>query len=272
MTRHGSSSLQSLDSLLSGENRVLIAAAYEGVLCPSANPPWDECVAPAMLEILRELAESPRAVLAIVSGRPHGDLARRLRLPAILAGNDGLEIRGPNIDFAHPEARRLRPQLESACNDVGAAISRWRAAWVEDKGLSATVHYRNVDPREQHQVVLAIRKSVSPYGGSLGMRSGNKCMEIHPRVHWDRGSALNYIKVKTGISAPCISIGADRADEAMFAANRNGFNLRVGRASDRAAMFVADASEAALLLARVLDAVGVRQASGGGGLLRAACV
>jgi trehalose 6-phosphate phosphatase len=272
MISHALSSLPTLDRILSGENRILIAAGFDGVLCSATHGPLYASVERSTLELLRQLAESPRIILAILSGRAIEDLAARLRLPAVFAGNDGLAIRAQNFDFVHPEARRLRPVLESACSDIATALAAWPSAWVQDRQYTATVHYGDVDVREQHQVVIAIRKSMARYAGLVGMRAGSKCMDLRPRIPWNRGSALNYIKVKTGISDSCICIGSDRADEAMLGANRTELNVQVGAGTNRAGLFISDWPDVKRLLARVLDFAGSRQASGAGRLLQAACV
>jgi trehalose 6-phosphate phosphatase len=260
------------DRISPGEDRLMVAAAFDGALTRFTRWPEDSYVPPPTLEVLRELMESGRVTVAIFSGRRVDDLASKLRLPAILAGNDGLEIRGEGVEFTHPTAMHLRPELAAACRDLAAVVTQWPGAWIEDKGLTAAVHYRSVDVADQHQVVLAVRRTMAPYAGALGMRAGAKSMEIRPRTGWDRGSALTYIKVKTGIAGPCIAIGSDRADEALFRANKGELNVRVGEGPSQAGVFVADALEAGRFLSSLLDGLSSREAGGGGQLLRAACV
>jgi trehalose 6-phosphate phosphatase len=256
MSRHCLSDLARLDDALLGASRVLIATDFDGTLCSIRATPREVAVSSAMAGLLRRLDACDRIVLAVISGRALADVAGRLSLRAIFAGNHGLEILGPGIEFRHPEAARLRPELEAARLELMDVASQWTGAWVEDKGLTLTLHYRNVDPAAQQVLLFAARGRMSRFSSELGMRAGRKALEIHPRIGWDKGSALQYIQLKTGVSSPSVAIGDDRTDEAMFRANRGGFNIRVGRAANTLAdHYVSAPTEVALLFEHILGVV-----------------
>jgi trehalose 6-phosphate phosphatase len=123
-------------------------------------------------------------------------------------------------------------------------IPRWPGAWVEDKGLSATLHYRNVDTPLTSSLLFSVRRRLSEFSGSFAYRAGKKAFEIRPKVGWDKGSALQYIQERTGPFDLCICIGDDRTDESMFRANPGGINVRVGCGRPTAAPFyVTDPAE-----------------------------
>lgn len=252
MSRYCLFNLSQLDEALAGAERILIAADFDGTLCAIAESPEHAVLTPAMAGILRTLRQSPRIVLAVISGRALADVALRVPYADIIAGNHGLEIRGDGIAFRHPEADLSRPCLERACNELRQLAERWPGAWVEDKQLTATLHFRKVDVAHHQELMRAARGRISQVSPALGMRAGRKALEIHPRVGWDKGSALQYIQLKTGCGK-CLAIGDDRTDEAMFRANSTGINVRIGSGNGTAAKHhLSDPAEVALLLAHIV--------------------
>lgn len=233
--------------------RILLATDFDGTLCPIAPSPAGLTVPPVMLEVLRQLTGSGRISLAVISGRALPDLACRVPFPAVLAGNHGLEIRGPGMDFEHPEARRLAPLLAEARAALSEAVATCPRAWVEDKSLTLTVHYRQAAGPDQAAVLLAVRHAMCRFGLTFGMRAGKKAIEVYPRVGWKKGSALAWIRERLGLEAePCLCVGDDRTDESMFAVNPDGVNISVGY-NDRSAAryYVTDHHELAAVFAHL---------------------
>lgn len=241
--------------MLSRARRILVACDFDGTLCPFANSPCDVRLAPSMVEVLRCLAASDRIRLAIISGRALGDLTHRLPLKnVIFAGNHGLEIQADDTRFEHESVHRIRPYLEQSCRDLEALISRWPGAWVEDKHLSLTVHYRNVDPNSHHDLRCAVRRVQVGRNPLIGVRAATTAIEIYPRVKWGKGAALNYIREVTGPYDLCIAIGDDTTDEDMFRQCPENINIKVGHGrATRAALELIDSSGVAVLLRHVVD-------------------
>jgi trehalose 6-phosphate phosphatase len=252
--KHCLGELAIIDAMLGRARRILIASDFDGTLCPIAESPDDVQVAPAMLKTLRRLTASERISLAVISGRALADVKRLLPLNIIFGGNHGLEISGPGINFEHARARDLRPSLAAACEALRCAVAPWAEAWVEDKVLSATVHFRKV--REQHKFALlaAVRHCVAELDTPFAVRAGKKAFEVLPKVSWNKGSAFTYIRERQGPFDVCICIGDDLTDEHMFRSNAKGLNIRIGRAEDsEAAYYLTGPSETLLLLAHIVD-------------------
>lgn len=247
--------LPSINIALGGAGRILIATDFDGTLCPIANSPSEVRLAPATLEVLRLIAGSRGFTLAVISGRALEDIRYRLPLDIIFSGNHGLEISGRGLSFQHAGARELRPVMLAACEALSNAVHGWHGAWVEDKGLSATLHFRRVDEREHNAVLFAARYTLGRFGSQLALRVGNRALEVRPRVFWDKGSALNYILQHAGPFDACICIGDDRTDETMFRANANELNIKVGSVNRTAAThYLADPVEVAIFLSHVVGA------------------
>jgi trehalose 6-phosphate phosphatase len=263
--RHVLSELDSLDRALAGAERVFIATGFDGTLCPIAESPGGVMIPAAMQTILNRLIGSDRVVLAILSGRTLIDLMSRVPIPAIFGGDHGLEIRGPDVYLEHPEARRLRPLLTAACHDLKLAVARWAGAWVEEKNLTATVHFRRVDPVLRQSVARDVRHAMGRFGLNFGMRAGDRTIEVHPRVGWNKGAAVTWIRQKLRLqNDPCICIGRDPTDEAMFLANANQTNIRVGACGRTATkLYVSEPFEVGAVLSHIAAIMQVPQVHGG---------
>lgn len=118
---------------------------YDGTLAPIVEDPAAAQMGPAMQHVLTALAQHPRYHLSIVSGRALADLRTRVGGKGLyLAGNHGLEIEGPGICYQHPEVWRLRPELDALAQAMKGDLEAIPGAWVEDKGLTLSVHFRRV--------------------------------------------------------------------------------------------------------------------------------
>ena len=62
----------------------------------------------------------------------------------IYSGNHGLEVEGPNIKFQSFILFKYKKALNEIKKQLQEALSATPGAWVEDKGLSLSVHYRLV--------------------------------------------------------------------------------------------------------------------------------
>jgi trehalose 6-phosphate phosphatase len=162
-----------------------------------------------------------------------------------------------------------RAALEAACETLAAVARNWEGSWVEDKRLSATLHYRKADPRCHRALRFAARKALARFGAGFSLRAGNKALEICPRANWDKGSALEYVRRALGPFDLSIAVGDDRTDEAMFRANAGQINVKVGPARPTLAQFhLSDYTETAVFLEHVLDmcaAPALELAAGAGG-------
>ena len=219
---------------------ILIASDFDGTLCPIANRPEDVRVAPQMLDVLTRLAVREGTVLAVITGRSLADISTHLPLNAVFAGNHGLEIQGYGVHFEHPRGSLLRPELDEICARMGEVIEPWPGAWVENKGLTATIHFRNVECGYQDALVDSVTTEAMRFNSRFRVRAGKKALEICPKVDFNKGTALNFIKEKFGPFKECICLGDDQTDEDMFQANSSPWNFKVGPGASAAQFRLTD--------------------------------
>ena len=255
MTRNCLSALPSLDPRLAEAQRILICCDFDGTLCPLADSPAEVRLAPSMLEMLRRVAACERMRLAIVSGRALGDLARRAPVDgAILAGNHGLELCGGGLRFEHECARPLHPFLERSRGELATLLKPWPAAWIEDKALSLTVHYRAAPASQRPEIRRAVRRHIAGRNPLIGLRAASNALEVYPKIGWDKGAALGYVREQLGPFDLVIAIGDDYTDEDMFRECPRDIAIRVGAAwASRATLHLRDTASVAIFLQHVWD-------------------
>lgn len=230
--------LSEIEQAIANAPSMLVVTDFDGVICSTAaKPEWVHTPGRTVLAMQR-LAASPKATLAVLSGRALSDLRTRLPVDAILGGNHGLEIGGKQFDFVHPEAQRLTDRLQHVCVAVEHAIAHWPGAWVENKLLTATVHVRDCSVDDWIPIRDSIRSVVRPMDDVFCMATGRAAFDITPRIGWDKGSALKYIVRESAIEdVLTLCVGDDETDETMFRAVPNGISIRVCPNGESDAMY-----------------------------------
>jgi len=183
-----------------------------------------------MPPLLRSLAEDRQLVLVFISGRSVGDLKRILKLEkAIYAGNHGLQISGPAVDFVHPGATETLPLLARVCENLEKQLLPLYGVHVENKELTASVHFRMAAGGESPRVRSLVEEAISDVRGRLCIREGKCVFEIHPDVNWNKGKAARFIlRQLRQTSANAIYLGDDRTDEDAFLVLGRSLTVYVG--------------------------------------------
>ena len=184
----------------------------DGTLAPIVADPHAARPLPQAVAALTALA-SRLAVVAVVTGRTAAAARRMLgtdRLPVF--GNHGLE----RMDAGDAVARtpeRLAWAVPAVAR-VSARVPRLPGVWVEDKGLSATFHYRNAaDPEATCDRLLAEIGDVE--GDGLVVRPGRMSLELRPAGAGDKGTALDELVARHALRG-LVVLGDDVTDLDMF--------------------------------------------------------
>jgi trehalose 6-phosphate synthase/phosphatase len=207
---------------------------YDGTLVEIAGHPSKVQMRESMREALLAGLRRRDTELAIVSGRALADLRAQLGLQgAVLVGNHGLEIEGPGLaHFVHPDLPHFAGRLEELAQELRAQAEE--GVWVEEKGASLTVHYRDADPALQPRIAERVREAVRRAG--FQARNAICAVEARPPTGWDKGHAvLHLLRTRHGPawseSVRVIYVGDDETDEDAFRALSGlGITFRVGPA------------------------------------------
>lgn len=258
------SSAPAVRARVAAAKQVALFLDYDGTLTPIVKRPSRARLSAAAKRVLRQLAKLPGVWVALVSGRKLEDLERMVRLEDLCyVGNHGLELKGPKLRYVNPVARRSEPVLRRIKEALRPRLRRIKGAWVEDKGLTLSVHYRRVEPTEKILVRNGLNEVVRPYQekGQVRVTHGKEVLEVRPPVRWDKGAMVRWLLARreamTDSEVLPVYVGDDATDEDAFEAlGRRGLTVAVGPASPltRAAYVVKSPSEVKRFLEMILKA------------------
>lgn len=217
------SRLQQADGLLFGTD-------FDGTLSPIEENPDAPEPTETNLRSLRTLRDHPQVRPAVISGRGLSDLEARVGIEGVdYIGNHGLELGIDGHRETHPDAAAAEPVLEEICNTLTDRLSEIEGTVVENKGVTATIHYRMVDREEVETVQDHIRDAVSELGeGEVEIHDGKESLELRPAADWDKGTAIGQLLEHVDDWLP-LYIGDDTTDEAAFEQIRpDGITVHVG--------------------------------------------
>jgi trehalose 6-phosphate phosphatase len=167
-----------------------ILTDIDGTLAPIVPTPDMSEVPAELKELLRQLSER-YLLVAGISGRKTEDALDLVGLADVVYfGNHGFEIlREGEVEVtpdALPYRERVQELEERAREELGPL-----GAFVEEKGITASVHYRNVPPEVGERSVEFVRRE----GERLGLRItvGRGVVEARPPIRADKGTAVRTL-------------------------------------------------------------------------------
>jgi alpha,alpha-trehalose-phosphate synthase [UDP-forming]/trehalose-phosphatase len=198
-----------------GGREIFLFLDYDGTLAPIADSPDKAVVPHSTYCLVAKLAE--RVPVAIVSGRSVEDIQKRLAIEgAVYAGNHGAEIRSGDKTLVSGRSAQDRALLEEVLERLRRALDPFEGVLIEDKGVTASVHYRNVDLKHLADVAVLFRGIAGEYAKNFRVTSGKKVFEIRPVAAWHKGDAVVWIADNLGRDKTPVYIGDDVTDEDAF--------------------------------------------------------
>jgi trehalose 6-phosphate phosphatase len=206
----------------------------DGVLAPLAPRPEDVVPVARRTAVLKSLAERFDGRVAVISGRTLAEIDRITDgVMAAASGVHGLERRLPGgvLKSAepHPAVRQVVAAFDAFAAEHAGVI-------VEDKGVSAGLHYRQNAALEGPAVALAERLRDQT---GLTLQPGDMVLELKT-PGTSKGTALSAFMTEAPFegSTP-IMLGDDLTDEHGFqaAAALGGFGVLVGPPRETAARY-----------------------------------
>lgn len=182
--------------------------------------------------------------MALVSGRSLSDLKRIVGIRGLYyVGNHGLELEGPGLRYVNPLAQATRLLLKQIAGELKAALRPIPGAWVEEKGLTFSIHWRNVPRKASRAFHRRVVQCTAPFlaRNAIKMTQGKHVIEVRPPVRWHKGKSIAWLLSRLphdgGTKPLVVFLGDDRTDEDAFrAANRlRGLSVFVGRPARQSA-------------------------------------
>ncbi|HJR61484.1 MAG TPA: trehalose-phosphatase [Vicinamibacterales bacterium] len=201
---------------------LLLLLDFDGTLVEFQADPQAVQLPDSRRAILRQL--QPRATIGIVSGRRLEDVRARCALDGIIvAGLHGLEIEGLGERYVHPDLDAAAGDIAQVTAKLREAAAGLRGVFVENKGASVVLHFREADTDGQRAGVERFADVVAPFveNGRLRVMRGSYVLELLPNIDWNKGDAVAWIvdrvKARHG-DAFVVYIGDDVTDQDAFAA------------------------------------------------------
>jgi len=214
---------------------LVLALDFDGTLAPIVDGPDAASIDSTTRSLLAGLAAAPATTVAVVSGRSLRDLRERVGVDGITYfGNHGLEYDDGEGRSVTPAARDAQPTLERAVATLRERLADVPGCRVENKRLTATVHYRQT-PAEQVSTVEETVETVADATDALRLTRGKAILEIRPDIPAGKDRAIEFLREKHPGAVP-LFVGDDVTDEDAFrAVAGDGFGVLVGDRSDTAA-------------------------------------
>ncbi|XP_050322145.1 uncharacterized protein LOC126754220 [Bactrocera neohumeralis] len=206
-----------LPGYLNKKTPLALLLDYDGTLAAIADNPKNTYMNVDVEKLLNRLAVHPQIFLCIISGRGLRDVQSRIGIKGITyAGNHGLEIEsGDGTRHDYPLAAELKKHYAPMVKELIDNVQK-NGAWVEDKTVSLTYHYRDVPAKiSEEQKQLAIR-IIESHGYRTSQ--AHDAIEAKPPVNWHKGEAsLLILKDRFGDDwaekIKVIFAGDDNTDE-----------------------------------------------------------
>lgn len=232
--------------------RLVLAFDYDGTLAPLVPDPACAHLRPSTRRLLAGLME--RYPCAVISGRARADVLRLLDGLDLrfVVGNHGTEW-GPLDPGLTATAeivcgwRDLLTERLGACGALGSAV------WIEDKGLSLSLHLRAPPGPERERLLQDIDAAVAALE-CVRRVGGKDIINLVPAGAPHKGQALLQLRARSGCDH-ALYVGDDQTDEDVFALGEPGWLLtvRVGACpASRAAYCIRAQEEIDELLAALL--------------------
>lgn len=136
--------------------------------------------------MIHRIIQNPNIYVAFISGRRVADLRERVGIDNVTySGNHGMEIVFSNQTAYHYP---ISPEIYRNCSRLRHELQHTVAkhgAWVEDKNVSLTYHYRPVPEEYREQYLAQARRLIREYG--YNPVQAHYAIEIKPPVVWSKG-------------------------------------------------------------------------------------
>lgn len=204
---------------------------FDGTISKIAATPTEARIDPRIKRLLERLAEDTE--VAIVSGRGLDDLKRKVEIDAIsYVGAHGLQL------AMHGREREEPFDLSAEKREIAALERRLQTLFgkiqgvvIENKTVCMALHYRQRP--DLANTVLAIVGELVRACRSLKLTRSKMAVEVRPKAHWDKGSAVDWLirnnRQFARLDRFPLYIGDDVTDQDAFRAIRhNGIGIYVG--------------------------------------------
>jgi trehalose 6-phosphate synthase/phosphatase len=201
-------------------DRRLLMLDYDGTLVPYASRPRDAVPPREVLSLLGRLVRQPNQQVALVSGRPRGQLEQWFgQVDGLwLAAEHGAMLRPVGVRDWEPLRNpmpvewktRVRPVLEHF-------VDRTPGSFVEEKEYCLVWHHRMADPEFGEWLANELVAVLEELLAETELRAVRGVKSVEVKLIWaNKGEVLAHIERTGPAPAFRLAIGDDRTDEDLF--------------------------------------------------------
>jgi len=234
--------IQTFNELLHTKENVILLTDFDGTLTPIRKHPDLAALSEEIRQILIKFSQNKTIFLGIITGRSLKQIKKLVQIRGILyAANHGIELEGPGIRSTCPEAKKARSTLWHIYMKLFKSLRLIKGIYIEDKGLSVSLHYRAVKKKGDVEFVTSTLHDITkPFldRKMLSLSTGKMVYEIRPSVKWNKASTIqwllaHYFPGEFSEEALIIYLGDDKADIEVFDSLRGkGLTIFVGNPLD----------------------------------------
>ncbi len=205
---------------------------YDGTVTPIVNTPDAAVLSQEMRSLILKLKKM--IPIAIVSGRSLEDIKRKVDIDNIVyAGNHGAEIWGENKLVVGQHLGDNKNILRKIISELKEVLSSVDGVVLEDKGITASIHYRLVNDSELGKLFDVFWSVADKYKDLFKITSGKKVFEVRPHGIWNKGDAVKWICKNFGEKRIPVYVGDDTTDEDAFRMIKGkGVGISIGMSSE----------------------------------------
>uniref|UniRef100_A0A8W7K8E8 Trehalose 6-phosphate phosphatase n=2 Tax=Anopheles albimanus TaxID=7167 RepID=A0A8W7K8E8_ANOAL len=165
---------------------------YDGTLAELTSHPNLTQMSGEMRQALRNIADSGKAFVAVISGRDVDGVKEKIGLENIIySGNHGLEVLYPNgtrhnQGIPNDVAGNFDKMIDHLTREVVH-----HGSWVENKRVSITFHFREAEQQYVTEMARRAKEIIESYG--YRANEAHASVEGKPPVQWNKGLAAEYI-------------------------------------------------------------------------------
>ena len=176
-----------------------------------------------------------------MTGRSLDDIKRLVALENIAyIGNHGLEVCWGHKSWVHPQAIKDCGALKILLSEIEKKAKRLPRLTIEDKRITASIHFRNMDPTLVPIVQKIVKDAVRRSYPRFILAEGKKVLEIRPNLGSNKGKGIQRFQrwLPHGDSPHIVYIGDDQTDEDAFQVlNQKAITIHVGSKKDSLACY-----------------------------------
>jgi trehalose 6-phosphate phosphatase len=222
MTPDSAEKLKEFMAAVSGAPSSVLLLDYDGSLAPFRVDRFEARPFAGVRELLKRIQSTGRTRMAVITGRPAGEIGPLLGL------DPPLEVWGLHgAERIYPDGRReVEPVSAETMRHLDELRARLRrdsfGGLYEDKANGAVMHWRGIPARKARVIEERTRRLFEPLAQKDGLRMLDFEAGVELRAGRNKGGAAEAILAESeaagGPRAPAAFIGDDYTDEAAFAA------------------------------------------------------